>query len=131
MRSEKSGASPAALCGDVDSRPPAQFWEQQGGIHGANAVEIAIDEAVQQIANIESARLAGGSRVPDYVDCAAVAQQLVKPRVSRELIDSSKIDPQELAHVLRGCPDAVQLDVLMAVIGAQTYKIALIAHDVD
>ena len=50
-------------------------------------VEIAVDKAVEQVTNVESASGTGGVQVTYDVDRTAVAQQVVKLWPISELVD--------------------------------------------
>src|SRR5215472_12788121 len=73
--------------GIVDSGTPAQFVKRQGVVDQSCAIDIAIDEAVEEMTDIKSPDPAGGVRVAHDVDRATVAQQMVKLRVIGEFID--------------------------------------------
>src|SRR6476620_7092698 len=76
----------------VDPRTPAQFFKRQCPVHQARAVQIAIDEAVEEMLDVKLADSAGNVRVAHDVDCATVAQQMVKLCVISEFIDPIQID---------------------------------------
>jgi len=57
----------------VDSRTSAQFFKRQRPVHQARAVQIAIDEAVEQVFDVKLADSAGGVRVAHDVHRAAIA----------------------------------------------------------
>ena len=63
-----------------DVRAPAQFVETQRRIHQSGVVEVAVDQAVEHVADVESAGPARDVRIADDVDGAAVAEQVVPLR---------------------------------------------------
>jgi len=90
---------PGSLRGLVDSRTPAQFCKWQGRIQGACTIEIAIAEAVQDMANIQPADPAGEVCIAHDIDRAAVAEQMVPFGVIREFIDPIQVNQEEPARI--------------------------------
>ena len=76
------------LRGLIDPTTPAQLVKRQGVVDESRAINIAIDETVEEMTDIKSADPASGVRVAHDVDSATVAQQMVKLRVISELINS-------------------------------------------
>src|SRR5262245_38240684 len=89
---------PGSLRGLVDLRTPAQFFKWQARIQEARAIEIAIAPTVQDMADIQSADPAGEVGIAHDIDRAAVAEQMVKLGVIRELIDTLQVDQEKPAH---------------------------------
>jgi hypothetical protein len=70
MRSKKSGCIIARLRSLVDLRASPLFVKGQCRVHSTRIVEIVIDQAVEQMTNVEPACAAGGIRVSYNVDHA-------------------------------------------------------------
>src|ERR1700730_6524983 len=68
------------LRGLVDQRASTQFVKRQRRIHPARIIEVAVDQAVEQVADVETADSAGGVRITHDVDGAAVGQQMIELR---------------------------------------------------
>src|SRR5262249_2485467 len=62
---------------------------------------------------------------------AAVAQQMVKLWVISEFVDPIDVHEKNSTRIFGRCQDVVKIHVFLPVIGANTYNVALIAHDVD
>src|SRR6516162_1843097 len=73
--------------GIVDPRTPAQLVKRQGVVDQSCAINITIDEPVEEMTDIKSSDPAGGVRVTHDVDRATVAQQMVPLRVISEFVD--------------------------------------------
>src|SRR5262245_21229074 len=124
-------AVPGSLGGFVDARTPPQFFKWQRCVQSACAIKIAIAPTVHDMADIKPADPAGEVSVAHDIDCAAVAEQMIKLGLVRKLVDPLEVDQKEPAHKFGGCSDMVEKNVLLAVIGANPHQIALIADDVD
>jgi hypothetical protein len=62
---------------------------------------------------------------------ALVFHQVVKLRPIRELVDPIRVGQEQPADILGGRPNAVEVDLLVAVVGANTHDVALGPDDVD
>ena len=82
----------------IDMRTAAQFFKWQARIQDARAIEIAIAPTVQDVADIQPADPAGEVCIADDIDRAAVAEQMVKLRSIRQLIDALQVDEEEPAR---------------------------------
>ena len=87
MRCQKSDAPSAAPRCLVDKGAAAELVERQRRVNSARMVEIAVDETVEQMADVEPSSSAGRVCVTYDVDRAAVAQQMIEFRLIGELID--------------------------------------------
>ena len=94
------GRSVGRLRGRVDQRAPAQLVERQRGVDPARVVEIAVDEAIEEMTDVEPALAACGIQVANDVDRAAVAQEVIPFRPVGKLVDPFEVDQQQLAHFL-------------------------------
>ena len=97
---EKSGASIGSLRCVVDQGAPPQFVEGQRRLDPARMIEVAVDQAVQEVADVEPAFSAGSVRISYDVDRAAVAQQVIEFGVVGELVDPIEIDEQQAPCVV-------------------------------
>src|SRR5215831_14959992 len=70
------GCSVGRLRGRVDQRAPAQLVERQRRVDPTRVVEVAVDEAIEEVADVEPALPARGIQVANDVDRAAVAQEM-------------------------------------------------------
>src|SRR5215475_9625431 len=77
--------------GLVDPRTPAQLVKRQGVVDQSCAIDVAIDETVEEMTHIKSADPASGVRVANDVDRATVAQQMIKLWVISEFVDSIQV----------------------------------------
>src|SRR5215467_12960495 len=102
--------------GLVDSGTPAQFVKRQSIVDQSCAIDIAIDEAVEEMTDIKSPDSPGPVRVAHDVDRAAVAQQRVKLRVISELVDPIYVHHKESTRIFGRCQDAVKIHVFVPVI---------------
>src|SRR5215472_13819379 len=73
--------------GVIDSRTPAQLVKRQGVVDQSCAIDIAIDETIEEMTDIKSPDPASGVCVAHDVDRATVAQQIVKLWVISEFVD--------------------------------------------
>src|SRR5262245_10272560 len=73
--------------GVIDSRTPAQLVKRQGVVDQSRAINITVNETVEEMTDIKSADSAGSVRVAHDVDRTTVAQQMVKFRVISEFVD--------------------------------------------
>ena len=78
------------------------------------AIEIAIDETVEEMADIKSADPAGGVCITHDVDRAAVAQQMVKLCLISELIDPIQVDQKKPTRIFGRGPDVVKIHVFLS-----------------
>jgi hypothetical protein len=97
--------------GGVDGGALAEVGEGEGGVDGADAVEVLVDEAVEEVADVEAIGAADGFGVVGDVDGAVVAE--------------------EAADFFRGAADAIEEDAFVAVVGADFDDVALVTDDVD
>ena len=88
------GCSVSRLRGRVDQRAPAQLVERQRGVDPARVVEVAVDEAIEKMADVEPALPACGIQIANDVDRAAVAQEMVPFRPVGKLVDPFEVDQQ-------------------------------------
>src|SRR6476469_6798774 len=108
------GCSVGGLRGRVDQRAPAQLVERQRGVDPARMVEVAVDEAVEEMADVEPALAACGIQVANDVDRAAVAQEMIPFRPVGKLVDPREVDQQQLAYFLHVSVETVEVDGLPA-----------------
>jgi len=94
-------------------------------------IQVAVDQTVEEMANIESALSAGGVRVAYDVDCAAVGQQIVELGVIGELVDPFQIDEQKAARIVSRRIEAIKIRRLAAMIGSHAHEVALAADHVN
>ena len=111
MRCEKSGGAIGRLRGIVDQGAPAQLLERQRRIHPARVIEVAVDQPVEEMADVEPAFPAGGVGVANDVDRAAVAQQVIELRPIGELVDPREVDQQQPTRIVGGGVEAIKIDV--------------------
>src|SRR6478672_8202730 len=88
------GCSVSRLRGRVDQRAPAQLVERQRGVDLARVVEVAVDEAIEKMADIEPALPACGIQIANDVDRAAIAQEMVPFGTVGKLVDPFEVDQQ-------------------------------------
>lgn len=74
--------------GVIDPRTPAKFVKRQSVVDQSCAIDVAVDETVEEMTDIKSADPASGVGVAHDVNCATVAEQMVKLCVIREFIDA-------------------------------------------
>src|SRR6516162_4367228 len=89
--------------------------------------QVAVDQTVEEMANIESALSAGGVRIAYDVDRAAVGQHIVELGVIGELVDPFQIDKQEAARIVSRRIEAIKIRRLAAMIGSHAHEVALAA----
>ena len=56
----------------IDQRPSSQLVERQRRVHASRMIEIAVDQPVKEMADVEPALPPGGVRVTNDIDGAAV-----------------------------------------------------------
>src|SRR5262249_3707454 len=120
-----------SLRGIIDPRSRAELSERQIRIQQAEAVEVAIDEPVEDITKVEAAHLAGHPCIAHDVDGATVRQKMVPLRPVRKLVNSIQVDPEQFARPVGRRADVVHIDVFIPEIGSHAYKIALVADDIN
>ena len=131
MRSEKS-AAPSAVPGRlIDQGAPSQFVERQGRVDPARKIEVAVDQAVEEMTDVEPADPAGGVRVADDIDRAAVGQQMIEFGVIGEFVDPREVDQQQPARILGRGVEPVEIRRLSPVIGTYAHDVTLVAYHVD
>jgi hypothetical protein len=69
----------------TDSRTPTQLVERKIALHHVRRADIAVDEAVEQMAEIESVDPPGGVRIAHDVDRAAVVNRQRHPPDEQDL----------------------------------------------
>ena len=74
---------------------------------------------------------AGGIRVANDVDRAAVRQQVVELRLIRELVDPFEIDQKQPARGFGRHLDAIEKHLLLPMVGANPHEVALASNEVD
>ena len=94
-------------CGFVDQGPSPQFVKLQRRVYPARVLEVAVDQPVEEMANVEPAPPAGRIRIAHDVDRAAVGQQMIELRLIGELVDARQIDQQQPARVGGRCIEAI------------------------
>src|SRR5918993_5947782 len=82
------GRAIGGLRGPVDQGALPQFVKRQRRIHPARMIEVAVDQTVEKMADVEPALPTGSVRVAYDVDRAAIAQQVVELWVIGEFVDS-------------------------------------------
>ena len=80
--------------------------------------------------DIKSADPASGVCVAHDVDRATVAQQMVKLRLISEFINPIPCPLEKADAHFRAMQDVVKIHLLLSVIGANTYNVALITDSV-
>src|SRR5262245_7290278 len=119
------------LRGRVDQRAPAQLVERQRGVDPARVVEVAVDEAIEEMADVEPALPACGIQVAYDVDRAAVAREMLPFWPGGKLVGPVEVDRQQLAYFLHVGVETVKVDGLPAVGCAHRHDVMLIADHVD
>src|SRR6185437_8552577 len=79
------------LGGLVDERATAQLVQRQRRVHAPRVVEVAVDQPIEEMAEVPPPLAPGGVRVANDVDGAAVGQQLIELRPVGELVDPREI----------------------------------------
>ena len=131
MRSEKSGAPSAARTASLIMRAPPQFVKRQCRVDPARAVEVAVGQAIEDMADVDPALPAGGVRVTHDVDRAAVGQQVIELRPIGEFVDPLQVDQEQPARIVGRGVEAIEVDRLLPVVGAHAHEVVLVAHHVD
>src|SRR5215510_14219966 len=83
------------------------------------------------MADIKPAGPAGGVGIAHDVDRAAILEQVIELGPLREFVNPLQVDQEEAACPLGGCLNAVEIDLLIAVVGANAHDVAFITDDVD
>src|SRR3974377_474698 len=81
----------------VDEGTSPQFFERQIRVHPTGVVEIAVDQPIERMANVELAGSTGGVRITYDVDRAAIGQQMIELRPVGKFIDPLEINQQQFA----------------------------------
>src|SRR5262249_443997 len=115
----------------VDQGSPPQFVEWQRRVHPAGVVELTVDQAVEEMPDIESADPASGVCVAHDVDRAAVAQQMIEFRSIGEFVDPRQIDQQQPPRISGRGIEAIEVYGLFAIVGAHAHEVTLVTHHVD
>ena len=98
IRCGKSSVLPASARDRGDVGAPLQLGEGQRGVEPARVVEVAGGQAIEDVPDVETAGSAGGVSVPDGVDRAVVAEQVVPLGPVRELVDAREVDQKQAAR---------------------------------
>src|SRR6516164_2672540 len=108
-----------------------QFVGLQRRWHPPRVVEVAVDQPVEEMADVERPLPPGSVRVTNDVDRAAVGQQIVKLRLIGEFVDPHQIDKQQPPRIGERGIEVIEVHRLPAVNGAYTNEITLLAYHVD
>src|SRR5918998_244897 len=106
-----------SLRGLVDQGALPQFDERQGRLDSARVVKVAVDQAIEEMADVEPALPTGGIRVTYDVDRAAIAQQVIEFRAICEFVDPGQIDEEQPTHVFGRGVEAIEVRRLETVVG--------------
>src|SRR5215470_23980 len=87
--------------------------------------------AVEELAEIKPAGPAGDVGIAHDVDRAAVLEQVIELGPLREFVNPLQVDQEEVACPLGGRLDAVEIDLLIAIVGAHAHEVAFITDNVD
>lgn len=117
--------------GGVDGGALAEVGEGEGGVDGADAVEVLVDEAVEEVADVEAIGAADGFGVGGDVDGAVVAEEVVELGLVGEGVDFFEVGEEEQADFFGGAADAIEEDAFVAMVGADFDDVALVSDDVD
>jgi hypothetical protein len=115
----------------IDEGASPKFLKRQGGVDTARVIEVAIDQTVEQMAQLERAAPAGGVRVTHDVYGAAVGQQMLEFGVIGEFVDPRQVDQEQPARITSRGIEAIEIHWLASVIGADAHDVALVAYHVD
>src|SRR5215468_2690891 len=94
-------------------------------------IQVAVDQAVEEMADVEPALSAGGVRVAYDVNRAAVGQQVVELGTIGQFVDPRQIDQQKAARIIGGRVEAIEIHRLAAMVGSHADQIALGADHVN
>src|SRR5690606_34467337 len=109
---------------------PPQLVERKGRVHPARIIEVAVDQTIQQMPYVEPAAPPGRVGVSNDIQCAVVAEEMVPFRLIGELVDPLDIDQKKPAGVFGRCIEPIEKHAFPAVIGSQSYDIALVPNHV-
>src|SRR5262249_25651611 len=115
----------------IDQRASPQFVQRQRRVHPPRVVEVAVDQPVDKMADIEPPVPPGSVRVANDIDRAAVGQQIVELRPIGKFVDPRQIDKQPTTRVGKRAIELIEVYRLPAVNGAYTNEITLLAHHID
>jgi hypothetical protein len=115
----------------IDQGASPKFLKRQGSVDTAGVIEVAIDQTVQQMAQLEPAAPAGSVRVTYDVDGAAVVQQMIEFGVIGEFVDPRQVDQEQPTRIISRGIEAIEIHWLASVIGANAHDVALVAYHVD
>src|SRR5580692_4034264 len=115
----------------IDQGASPKFLKRQGGVDTARVIEVAIDQTVEQMAQLEPAAPAGGVRVTHDVYGAAVGQQMIEFGVIGEFVDPRQINQEQPTRIVSRGIEAIEIHWLASVISANAHDVALVAHHVD
>src|SRR5262249_46095602 len=115
----------------IDQRASPQFVERQRRVHSSRVEEVAVDQSVEEMADVEPPLPPGSVRVTNDVDGAAVGQQIVELRPLGELVDPRQIDKQQPPGVGERGIELIEVHRLPTVNGAYTNEVTLLADHVD
>src|ERR1700716_3289153 len=119
------------LRGLVNQRASPQLVKWQRRVHPARMVEVAVDQAVEEMTDVEPAFPAGGVQIANDIDRAAVAEQMIELRPICKLVDPLEVDQQQLAHLVRRSVEAIEIYRLQTVVGTHAHDVTLVADHVD
>src|SRR5258705_3792056 len=107
------GRAIGRLRGLVNQRATPQLVKWQRCIDPARIIEVAIDQAVEQMPDVEAAGPAGGIRVTHDVDGAAIGQQVIVLRPIGEFVDPRQINQQQPAGIVRRRGETIEAQRLV------------------
>src|SRR5262249_51510184 len=119
------------LCGLIYLGAPPQLVERQGRVHPPRVVEVAVDQPVEEMADVEPPLPPGGVHVTNDVDGAAVGEQVVELRPVGEFVDPCQIHKQQPPHVRGRAIEAIEVYRLAAVNRAYAHDVTFLAHHID
>ena len=118
-------------CCLVNKRTAAEIVERQRRVNSAGMVEIAIDETIEQVADVEPSSSAGRVRVTYDVDRAAVAQQMIRFRLIGQLVDPRQVNHEQTARIVGRSVQAIEVHRFVSVVRPQSDDIPLLPDHVD
>jgi len=109
----------------------AEFLERDLVVEQADVVEVTVDPAVEEVAEVPGAFAADRVGVADDVHGATGFQKVVELGLVVELVDAFKRDEEEEAGGQRLQFDAVEIPLFVTVGGARADEVLLRADEVD
>src|SRR6476660_4852098 len=94
-------------------------------------IKVAVDQPVEQMANVELAGSTGGICITYDVDRAAVGQQMIELRPIGEFVDALQVDKQQFPHIFDGRVEKIKINRFLAIVRAHADKIPSVSHHVE